>query len=87
MRFRSTPVTDRLVVGDESVVLVDNVVIHLSPVPTAIYDQIGEWADLPEIAEALETRFGPPPDGATTLIATESALRDLEDQGLVERDR
>ncbi len=72
MRFRRAEVVDRLVVGDECVVLMDNLVVHLSAVPTAILEQIADWTEVTDIAAQLETHFGPPPDGAVTLSASKA---------------
>lgn len=85
MRVRRSAVSDRLVFGDESVVLIGDVVVHLSELPTAVLETITEWTDVDDVMAMLEQRFGPPPD-SSSFAATEATLRELEALGLVDRD-
>ena len=86
MRVRRVPVTDRIVDGDESVVLVGHTVVHLSALPTAILDAAADWTEITDLAATLETQFGPPPDDASSVAATERSVHDLRDQGLIDCD-
>jgi hypothetical protein len=86
MRVRRTPVTDRFVDDDESVVLVDHVVVRLSALPTAILEAAEKWTEVTDLAAMLERQFGSPSDDEDALAATERTLRELQDNGLIERD-
>ena len=86
MRVRRQPVSDRVVDGDESVVLVDHTVIHLSAIPTAILAATDGWTDITDLAATLESEFGPPPDESDSVAATERTVLDLQDLGLIECD-
>ena len=84
MRVRRLPVTDRIVDGDESVVLVGHTVVHLSALPTAILDAAADWTEITALAATLETQFGPPPADASSVAAIERTVHDLRDQGLID---
>lgn len=86
MKCRSAAVTDWIVEGDESVVMINDRVMHLSALPTAILSAAGDWTDLSELVAVLEQKFGPAPNGENPMLATERYVRELEDQGLVECD-
>lgn len=83
MRARRVDPVDHLVRDGESVALVGRRVVRLSPLATALLAACTGWEDAPTLAARLEARFGAPPAGSS-LAATEAALRDLRDEGLVE---
>lgn len=85
MKVKASVVHDQIVVSGESIVLLDGEVIRLSELATTILAETNEWCDVGELAVRLERRFGPAPDGVGTLSATQSALRDLEQNGLIVR--
>ena len=84
MKARRLPVADRVERDGESVVLVDRQVVRLSTLATALLELCRDWATAPELARGLLDRVGEPPDGVDPVVATESALATLRDQGLVE---
>ena len=85
--MRRLPVQDEVVEGGESVVLVDGRVLVLSPVATTILALVGEdCVSLPRIVEGLVTAFGDPGGNVGIVAMTESALRDLRCEGLVNLD-
>jgi hypothetical protein len=84
VKVRRTAVTDSFVFEDESVVLVDHLVVHLSEIPTAILKMAAEWTELTDVADILVNRFGSAPHDH--LAATQRVVQELQNQGLVECD-
>ena len=81
---RRLPVQDEVLEDDQSVVMIQDTVLLLSPLATRILALAGDGADVQEIAAKLELEFGPSGDETQTLGLTLTALRELADQGLVE---
>jgi hypothetical protein len=85
MKVRRVPWLDEYVEGGESAVLVDDRVFVLSELATTLLAAIGsEAVEVSDVAAVLEERFGAPPDGVDLVDATETAVRELALQGLVE---
>jgi hypothetical protein len=84
VKARRLPVADRVERDGESVVLVDRQVVRLSELATALLELCAEWATPHELAGGLLDRVGEPPAGVDPVVAVESALRALHDEGLVE---
>lgn len=84
MKARRLDIIDQIVEGDESVVLVANMVIRLSALATAILRELDDWSDSADVAETMTATFGPAPAGTNPLLTIESALREMAEQGLVE---
>lgn len=61
---RRTP-ADALEVGGESLVLLGDRVVRLSPIATAVFGLTATARTVVELAVALEERFGAPADGET----------------------
>jgi len=70
----------------EAVVLVGREVVRLSALATTLLDSCPDWTSVPQLVEVLLEAFGPTPEGVDAVVTTESALRTLADQGLVELD-
>ncbi|HSE09223.1 MAG TPA: hypothetical protein VLB29_11215 [Nocardioidaceae bacterium] len=84
MKVRRVPWVDEHVEGGESAVLVGDQVFVLSELATTILAAIGEsTVELADVATVLGEAFGPPPEGSDLVAATESAVRELSDQGLL----
>lgn len=85
MRARLMPPLDMISRDGESVALVEHTVVRLSHIATVMLDLLdaSDWTDASALVDGLERRLGPPPDGVNALDVTESALRDLAQQGLV----
>jgi hypothetical protein len=84
VKARRRPVVDRVDRGGEAVVLIGREVVRLSALATALLDACPDWAETVDLAEQLVAQFGPVPEGLDARVATESALRTLHGQGLVE---
>ena len=85
MRVRRLPVTDRVDSDGESLVLVGNTVVRLSPLATRLLDHCEDWTEVRVLAERLVGELGPPPDGMDVREAVEYTVDALAGQGLVER--
>ena len=73
MKVRREQLHDVYVEGDRCAVYVQDEVIVLSPVATAVLLATGpDWTDLSELVGAVEQQFGPPPSQST-----EETLRGL----------
>ena len=73
MRVRREQLHDVYVEGDQCAVYVQDEVIVLSPVATAVLlASSSEWTSLSDVAEVVEQEFGPPPS-----TSTEESLRGL----------
>ena len=83
MRVRALPIADRIADGGESVVMVGPIVVWLSPIATAILNEIDTWTDMSDLAASLERTLGTPVDGDTTTLVAE-AVASLADQRLLE---
>lgn len=77
------PVDDWYVDGPESAVLVDDQVMVLSELATAIVELLGDSGiSLPDLSAALASRFGSP-DASTPLTATAAVVHELTKRGIV----
>lgn len=73
MRVRREELHDVYVEGDRCAVYVQDEVIVLSPVATAVLlAASSEWTPLSDVAAVVEQQFGPPPS-----TSTEETLRGL----------
>jgi hypothetical protein len=86
MKVRRLPSHDLLVDGDQSAVYVDDSVVVLSPISTAVLTALSDdaWFDLAEIAASVEARFGAPPEGSV-FEGICAVVDQLAETGLVER--
>lgn len=83
MRVRRLPVLDELTRDGETVVLLEERAVLLSPLASAALSSLGPvWTSGADLRVALEALFGaaPDPDGAVLALVSE-----LESAGLVER--
>jgi hypothetical protein len=86
MKVRRLPCHDLVVDGDQSAVYVDDSVVVLSPISTAVLTSLSDdaWFDVDEIVASVETRFGAPPEGSV-FDGICSVVHQLAATGLVER--
>ena len=85
MRVSPGELLDWYVDGEESAVFVDDHVIVLSALATAILDIVGDdGAEESEVASGLVERFGAP--GGSVEEMTRQALEDLAERGVVVLD-
>jgi hypothetical protein len=85
MRVRRRPFVDEYVEDGEAAVLIDDRIVVLSPLATAIVTAVGgDWVEVQDLVTDLGRVFGPPPGGTTVVDATEGAVRELADEGVVE---
>lgn len=84
MRARRVPVHNEVVRDGESVVLIGRQVVRLSWIGTTLLELCDDWRHSAELAQGLTDRYGEPPDGSDATAMTESALKALHQQGLVE---
>jgi hypothetical protein len=88
MRIRRLPVLDELTVDEETVVLLDERAVLLSPLASAALSTLSApepvWTSDLDLRGALEARFGVAPDPEAALFALVS---ELESAGLVELDQ
>lgn len=83
MSVRAVVAHDELHRDGESLVLVEGQVHRVSALGTFIRERAGGPVTLEELAQALETAFGPPPEG-TALEQTRAAVEVLLAAGLLE---
>ena len=80
------PVVDEYVVGGESAVMVGNQVVVLSELATALLALVPDKGiSVPDLAQALVARYGPPAEGISPEDQVESMVFDLESAGLLTR--
>lgn len=65
-------------------VLVGRRVVHLSALAVVLLDACTDWTEASQLAEVAVASCGPTPDGMDPREATDAALSDLHDQGLVD---
>jgi hypothetical protein len=86
MKVRRLPCHDLIVDGDQSAVYVEDSVVVLSPISTAVLTElhVDAWEDVSEVAAAIESRFGAPPEGSV-FDGVCAVIAELSATGLVER--
>lgn len=86
MKVRRLPCHDLVVDGDQSAVYVEDSVVVLSPISTAVLTALSDdaWFDVAEIAASVEARFGAPPEGSV-LDGVCTVIEELAATGLLER--
>lgn len=82
MRVARAEWSDWYVDGDESAVLIDSNVMVLSALATWILMHVDGDTPVSELADVLVGEFGEPEDG-DALGATESAVRELTQSGVL----
>ncbi|EAP99578.1 hypothetical protein JNB_05380 [Janibacter sp. HTCC2649] len=66
MKARRGLVHDVFVEGDQCAVYAGDQVVVLSPIATTVLLQLDEhWTPVPELVRAVESIYGPPPQGST----------------------
>jgi len=85
MRVRTRPFADRLERDGEALVLLADGagLVRLSAMGAAIVDLALNGIDLDTLAEALESRFGAPPEGSARELA-DRMVAELSEQGVLE---
>jgi len=80
------PCHDLIVDGDQSAVYVEDSVVVLSPISTAVLTTLPDdaWEDISEIVATVESRFGNPPEGSV-FDGVCTVIEELAATGLVER--
>jgi hypothetical protein len=85
MRVQRMPVVDEYAESGELVVLLpDGRVVALSPLASAVLEETAAGSVAVEtLAAWLVDRFGPPPEDASGLVATQEVVESLVQLGLV----
>lgn len=83
MRAHRLPVTDSVTRDGETVVMVGDQVMLLSPMASAAWRLLADPLSVEELSERLAAEFGPPPEGSER-AATATLLDGLVCVGLVE---
>ncbi len=85
MRVRRRAFVDEYVEDGESAVMIEDRIVVLSPLATAMLSAMGsDWVEVSGLAADLGRVFGAPPDGVPVVEATEEALQCLAHDGVVE---
>lgn len=85
-RVRRRPLQDLYVEGGAAAVMVDSVVVVLSPLATEVVRRVGEeWVPVEDVVAHLVAGFGAPEDGSA-LDATLALLGDLAAQRVLDLD-
>lgn len=86
MKVRRMPCHDLIVDGDQSAVYVEDSVVVLSPISTAVLTAltVDAWEDVSLVANAIEERYGAPPEGSV-FDGVCAVIDELSAIGLVER--
>lgn len=86
MKVRRMPCHDLIVDGDQSAVYVEDSVVVLSPISTAVLTAltVDAWEDVSLVANAIEERYGAPPEGSV-FDGVCAVIDELSGLGLVER--
>ncbi len=82
--YERCPATDALVRDDAALVLLDDQLIRLGPVGTALWQRLESPATADDCAVHLEERFGAP-DGEDSLDLTRAAIEAMIAQRIVRR--
>ena len=85
MRVRRRPVVDEYHHGDQCAVMVDDRVLVLSPLATALLAELGRDGALDHaLVDRLVTRYGPPNPNVSPTETLMSIVYELESYDLVE---
>lgn len=83
MQVRRGDLTDWYVENGESVVLVGESVMVLSPLATVVLESVdADWVPMSVVVEALVARFGTPEDRSAEAV-TSGVLESLADLGVI----
>ncbi len=80
------PCHDLVVDGDQSAVYVEDSVVVLSPISTAVLTSlvVDEWSDVHDVVCTIEAAFGTPPE-ESVFDGVCAVIDELATTGLVER--
>jgi len=86
MKVRRLPCHDMFVAGDQGAVYVEDSVVVLSPISTAVLTALPEdgWEDVDCVVSSIENTFGAPPEGSV-FDGVCAVIDELAATGLVER--